>query len=92
MANYLAGSGMPGMAARLPGFGLAAGLTLCLVYQLRQLGRCSYNANPHDEPPAATGMWGELFDRLYRYQKANALPKAGCEQPRAYSRILGSDA
>ena len=61
-----------------PGFGLAAGLTLCLVYQLRQL-RALFKwltLNPHDEPPAATGMWGELFDRLYRYQKSQRITQS----------------
>ncbi|BCA93506.1 PAS domain-containing sensor histidine kinase [Idiomarina sp. WRN-38] len=61
-----------------PGFGLAAGLMLCLVYQLRQL-RALFKwltLNPHDEPPAATGMWGELFDRLYRYQKSQRITQS----------------
>ncbi|XKH60122.1 phosphate regulon sensor histidine kinase PhoR [Halomonas sediminis] len=54
-----------------PGLGLAAGLALCLVYHLRQL-RALYRwmtLHPEQEPPAASGMWGELFDQLYRYQK-----------------------
>ncbi|MFW3614793.1 phosphate regulon sensor histidine kinase PhoR [Billgrantia antri] len=54
-----------------PGLGLAAGLALRLIYHLRQLHalRRWLTRNPHSEPPAATGLWGELFDRLYRYQK-----------------------
>jgi two-component system phosphate regulon sensor histidine kinase PhoR len=54
-----------------PGLGLAAGLALRLAYHLQQLHalRRWLARNPHSEPPAATGLWGELFDRLYRYQK-----------------------
>lgn len=57
------------------GLGLAAGLAACLVYHLRQL-RALFGwltRHPHDEPPAAAGMWGELFDRLYRYQKSQRI-------------------
>jgi len=51
--------------------GLAAGLALCLAYHLRQLRALHHwlTRNPQAEPPAAGGLWGELFDRLYRYQK-----------------------
>lgn len=58
-----------------PGLGLAAGLAVCLVYHLRQLRALFLwlTLRPSDEPPAARGMWGELFDRLYRYQKGQRL-------------------
>ncbi|WP_083007709.1 phosphate regulon sensor histidine kinase PhoR [Halomonas sp. GT] len=59
----------------MSGLGFAAGLAVCLVYQLRQL-RALFKwltLHPHDEPPAASGMWGELFDRLYRYQKSQRI-------------------
>ncbi|KAA0010720.1 phosphate regulon sensor histidine kinase PhoR [Billgrantia pellis] len=54
-----------------PGLGLAAGVALRLIHHLHQLHalRRWLSRNPHNEPPAATGLWGELFDRLYRYQK-----------------------
>ncbi|WP_445158792.1 phosphate regulon sensor histidine kinase PhoR [Halomonas sp. E14] len=54
-----------------PGLGLAVGLAACLAYHLRQLHalRNWLIRRPHDEPPAAAGLWGDLFDRLYRYQK-----------------------
>ncbi|EWG98146.1 phosphate regulon sensor histidine kinase PhoR [Halomonas sp. BC04] len=53
------------------GLGLAAGLGLFIVKQLRQLRALHrwLTRNPQAEPPAASGLWGELFDRLYRYQK-----------------------
>ncbi|ANF56392.1 phosphate regulon sensor histidine kinase PhoR [Halotalea alkalilenta] len=53
------------------GFGLAAGLGLYLLLTFRQLRRLYRWAKAPDSanPPSATGLWGELFDRLYRYQK-----------------------
>ncbi|RUR31191.1 phosphate regulon sensor histidine kinase PhoR [Vreelandella nanhaiensis] len=57
------------------GLGLAAGLGVCLFHHLRQL-RALFQwltLNPNDEPPAASGMWGELLDRLYRYQKSQRI-------------------
>ena len=68
------GSGLGAIAGSV-GFGLAAGLAACLGYQLTQL-RALYRwltRHPHDEPPVATGLWGELFDRLYRYQKGQRI-------------------
>ncbi|WP_111415163.1 phosphate regulon sensor histidine kinase PhoR [Billgrantia lactosivorans] len=66
-----AGGGLAGWLLSAPGLGLAAGLALRLVYHLRQLHalRRWLTRHPHSEPPAASGLWGELFDRLYRYQK-----------------------
>ncbi|WP_104203098.1 phosphate regulon sensor histidine kinase PhoR [Billgrantia saliphila] len=63
--------GLIGWLLSAPGLGLAAGIALRLTYHLRQLHalRRWLSRNPHNEPPAATGLWGELFDRLYRYQK-----------------------
>ncbi|MFI0473182.1 phosphate regulon sensor histidine kinase PhoR [Halomonas sp. HMF6819] len=58
-----------------PGFGLAAGLGVCLFYHLRQL-RALYlwlTLTPSEEPPAGPGLWGELLDRLYRYQKSQRI-------------------
>ncbi|MGM0535277.1 MAG: phosphate regulon sensor histidine kinase PhoR [Pseudomonadota bacterium] len=55
--------------------GIAVGLLLCLVFHLRQL-RALYQwltLHPQEEPPTASGLWGELFDRLYRYQKRQGL-------------------
>ncbi|MDQ7730549.1 phosphate regulon sensor histidine kinase PhoR [Halomonas sp. SpR8] len=60
------------------GLGLAVGLTICLFYHLRQLRELYLwlTLHPHDEPPAARGMWGELFDRLYRYQKSQRITQS----------------
>lgn len=60
------------------GAGLAAGLLFCLVYHLRQFRALFLwlTLHPHDEPPAAKGMWGELFDRLYRYQKSQRITQS----------------
>nr|WP_284041333.1 phosphate regulon sensor histidine kinase PhoR [Halomonas olivaria] len=61
-----------------PGLGLAAGLSACLFYHLRQLLALYQwlTLHPHDEPPAARGMWGELLDRLYRYQKSQRITQS----------------
>ncbi len=58
-----------------PGFGLAAGLAVCLFYHLRQLRALHQwlTFEPNEEPPAARGLWGELLDRLYRYQKSQRI-------------------
>ncbi len=58
----------------IPG-GIAVGLALCLAFHLRQLHALHQwlTHRPQEEPPAASGLWGELFDRLYRYQKSQRL-------------------
>jgi len=55
--------------------GITVGLSLCLAFHLRQLHALYQwlTLRPQEEPPAASGLWGELFDRLYRYQKRQAL-------------------
>ncbi|MFC3283921.1 phosphate regulon sensor histidine kinase PhoR [Litchfieldella rifensis] len=75
----LAALAIAGLAAGwvigVPGLGLAAGLGIYLamhLYQLRALYRW-LTRHPHDEPPAGSGVWGELFDRLYKYQKGQRL-------------------
>ncbi|TDB01206.1 phosphate regulon sensor histidine kinase PhoR [Halomonas marinisediminis] len=55
--------------------GLALGLALSLVYHLYQLRRLHHWLT-HDsqaEPPSAAGLWGDLMDRLYRYQKVQRI-------------------
>nr|WP_299379810.1 phosphate regulon sensor histidine kinase PhoR [uncultured Halomonas sp.] len=72
LAYLIVGMGGLGWLIGLPGWGLAAGLALFIaihIRHLRQLYAWLYQ-NPHQEPPAGTGVWGDLFDRLYRYQKA----------------------
>ncbi len=67
-----------GWLLNAPSLGLAAGFAVCLVYHLRQL-RALFQwltLQPHNEPPAAKGMWGELFDRLYRYQKSQRITQS----------------
>ncbi|MEQ6917830.1 phosphate regulon sensor histidine kinase PhoR [Halomonas aquatica] len=55
--------------------GIAAALLLCLAFHLRQLHALYQwlTQRAQEEPPAASGLWGELFDRLYRYQKSQRL-------------------
>jgi len=68
----LAGVGLAaGWLLSRPWAGLATGLAACLafhLYQLRRLHRW-LTRHPQAEPPSAPGLWGELFDHLYRYQK-----------------------
>ena len=54
------------------GWGLAAGLGLYVFLHLRHV-RMLYVwllKNPREAPPPGTGVGGDLFDRLYNYQKA----------------------
>ncbi|MFN2330703.1 MAG: phosphate regulon sensor histidine kinase PhoR [Halomonas sp.] len=70
---FLLGAGglLVGWLVSYAGAGLAIGIAACLLFHLRQLYRLHrwLTLTPQAEPPAATGVWGELFDRLYRYQK-----------------------
>lgn len=70
----LAGLGV-GWLLGVSGLGLAGGLGAYLFLHLRQLHALHrwLTRHPHDEPPAASGLWGELFDRLYKYQKGQRL-------------------
>ncbi|QJQ95642.1 MULTISPECIES: phosphate regulon sensor histidine kinase PhoR [Halomonadaceae] len=75
LALLAAGFTLVGALLSRPGLGLAAGLAAGLGYHLAKL-RALYRwltRHPHEEPPAARGLWGELFDRLYKYQKAQRL-------------------
>ncbi|MGO2503826.1 MAG: phosphate regulon sensor histidine kinase PhoR [Cobetia marina] len=70
--GYLAGGfGLVGGLLGLLGWGLALGLALYLFVHLKHL-KSLYTwliTNPHEEPPPGDGVWGDLLDRLYRYQK-----------------------
>lgn len=75
LALIAAGTTLAGAWFGAPGLGLAVGLALYLLHHLLQL-RSLYRwltRHPHDDPPAASGVWGELFDRLYKYQKAQRI-------------------
>ncbi|MFY0989019.1 phosphate regulon sensor histidine kinase PhoR [Halomonas sp. C05BenzN] len=77
--GLLAGIGtLAGWPFSAPGLGLATGLAICLLYHLRQLHALHawLTQAPRAEPPAASGLWGELFDRLYRYQKGQRLAQS----------------
>lgn len=70
--GLLAGGGsLAGALLSIPALGLAAGLAISLAYHLFQLLalRRWLTHSTQSEPPAASGLWGELFDHLYRYQK-----------------------
>ncbi len=75
LTALVAAGGLVGWPFSAMPAGIAVGLLMCLAFHLRQL-RALYQwltLRPQEEPPVASGLWGELFDRLYRYQKRQAL-------------------
>ncbi|WP_244613013.1 phosphate regulon sensor histidine kinase PhoR [Modicisalibacter radicis] len=58
-----------------PGWGLAVGLGLFVFIHLRHLRELYVwlTYHPGREPPVGSGVWGDLFDRLYKYQKSQRL-------------------
>ncbi|MDR5903972.1 phosphate regulon sensor histidine kinase PhoR [Franzmannia qiaohouensis] len=75
LALIVAAASLVGWLLGFASLGLAAGLAIVLLLQLRQLHALHrwLTRHPHAEPPAARGLWGELFDRLYKYQKAQRI-------------------
>ena len=63
--------GILGTLLGYPGWGIALGLGIHLAFTLRHLKRLyRWLEAPVDQrPPDGEGVWGDLFDRLYRYQK-----------------------
>lgn len=72
LAYLVGGLGLLGWILGAPGWGLAAGLGLFVFIHMRHLRQLYVwlTLHPGQEPPAGTGVWGDLFDRLYKYQKA----------------------
>ncbi|WP_110685830.1 phosphate regulon sensor histidine kinase PhoR [Salinicola aestuarinus] len=56
------------------GWGIAAGLGLYVFLHLLHVRRLYVwlLRHPREAPPPGTGVWGDLFDRLYSYQKAQS--------------------
>nr|WP_246403858.1 phosphate regulon sensor histidine kinase PhoR [Halomonas stenophila] len=75
LAALVLAGGLVGWPFSAIGAGVAVALAFYLGYQLLQLHALQQwlTHRPHDEPPAASGLWGELFDRLYRYQKGQRI-------------------
>ncbi|SDL51857.1 PAS/PAC sensor signal transduction histidine kinase [Modicisalibacter muralis] len=71
LAYLVGGLGALGWVLGEPGWGLAGGLGLFVFIHLRHLRELYVwlIRHPHQEPPVGTGVWGDLFDRLYRYHK-----------------------
>ena len=64
-----------GALAGYPVWGLLIGLTLYLghfIYQLQRFDRWLAHY-PGEQPPESSGLWGTIFDRLYRLQKNGQL-------------------
>jgi len=65
LAGFLAG-----WLIDLPGFGLFLAALLFIANYLWQLLRLTqWLKQPEKEPPEAKGIWGEVFDGIYRYQR-----------------------
>ncbi|WP_163648014.1 phosphate regulon sensor histidine kinase PhoR [Modicisalibacter sp. 'Wilcox'] len=75
LAYLVVGLGLLGWVFGSLGWGVAAGLALFVLIHLRHLRELYQwlNSDPSQEPPAGSGVWGDLFDRLYRYQKVQRL-------------------
>ncbi|MDN3555904.1 phosphate regulon sensor histidine kinase PhoR [Halomonas maura] len=75
LAALVLAGGLVGWPFSTIGAGVAVALACYLGYQLLQLHALQQwlTHHPHDEPPSASGLWGELFDRLYRYQKGQRI-------------------
>lgn len=61
------------------GWALAAGLAVQLLWTLRQvlrLRRWLAQDDPDQAPPEAYGLWGEVFDAIYRLQRRQLKSKA----------------
>jgi len=61
---------------------LVAGLGAYLYWSLRQLVRLHLwlrHAGPDELPPESTGLWGEVFDEIYRLQKRNERQRASLQ-------------
>ncbi|WP_106476825.1 phosphate regulon sensor histidine kinase PhoR [Phytohalomonas tamaricis] len=70
--SYLViGFGVLGALLGQPGWGVALGLAVHMAFTLRHLKKLyTWLSAPADQaPPVGEGVWGDLFDRLYRYQK-----------------------
>lgn len=67
---YLLAGFLAGWLFSHAAFGLFLGVLLFIVKYLWQLGRLTQWLNqPEKEPPEAKGIWGEVFDGIYHYQR-----------------------
>ncbi|MCX2525418.1 phosphate regulon sensor histidine kinase PhoR [Larsenimonas rhizosphaerae] len=72
LAYLVIGFGLLGALLGVGGWGVALGLAVHMAFTLAHLKKLYawLNAPVHQKPPAGDGVWGDLFDRLYRYQKS----------------------
>ncbi|WP_129139714.1 phosphate regulon sensor histidine kinase PhoR [Modicisalibacter coralii] len=75
LAYLVGGLGALGWVLDAPGWGLAGGLGLFVFIHLRHLRELYVwlTYHPGREPPVGSGVWGDLFDRLYKYQKTQRM-------------------
>ncbi|MCM2973250.1 phosphate regulon sensor histidine kinase PhoR [Larsenimonas suaedae] len=73
--SYLViGFGLLGLLIGAGGWGVALGLAVHMTFTLWHLKKLYgwLEAPVMQKPPSGDGVWGDLFDRLYRYQKSQA--------------------
>jgi len=60
-----------GLLVGQPAWALVIGLAIYLGWMLRQLQRFQHwlQTHPGEPPPEASGIWGEIFDGIYRMQR-----------------------
>jgi len=61
-----------------------AGLLVYWLLQLRRVAR--WLRRPDTEPPEATGLWGEIFDRVYHLQRADREERGRLQTTVSYLR------
>lgn len=67
---YLLSGGLIGWLAGFPSIGLFLGALVFVIKYLWQLQRLlAWLKQPEKEPPEAKGVWGEVFDGIYHYQR-----------------------
>ncbi|KEA62424.1 Phosphate regulon sensor protein PhoR (SphS) [Marinobacterium lacunae] len=68
---YVSAGFLLGLLVSYPGWGVALGVCLWALYQMRQYNRLMNWLQREDqsEPPESPGAWGELLDELARHQK-----------------------
>lgn len=71
---------------------LVGGLSLYLAWHLRQMARFQHwlSSSQNDSPPDSKGLWGDIFDSIYRMQRRDSRMRA--KQQLVIDRIQASTA
>jgi len=78
---YLLAGFVVGWVFSLAGFGLFIGTLIFIAKYLWQLRRLTqWLQQPESEPPEAKGIWGEVFDGIYHYQRRQQTSQSHLKQ------------